>query len=274
MAAAALLRSVASKIARAPQTHHRPLLARGFHGGARSGNSLPSPPTSNEQGRGHRFVVRMAAASSLRSLATKLAVQPPPPHHRLLHQRGLHSRTSPNSGASGYTPEPSSKMDFRTTFAKAFDTILCFRQDFRTTFAKAATGVVNVTLFGSVIYVCGRLVHVLYKLGDKLEARSRERLKVNGILTETVEAIEHILSEDLSTTTISEDQSMQSLGHGKQPGKERVSGLEKAHGHLELEAAVNILQAEIDELKNLTAEISKRRIELESARSEGKVKRS
>ncbi|CAN6295805.1 unnamed protein product [Urochloa humidicola] len=256
MAAAALLRSVASKIARAPQTHHRPLLARGFHGGARSGNSLPSPPTSNEQGRGHRFVVRMAAASSLRSLATKLAVQPPPPHHRLLHQRGLHSRTSPNSGASGYTPEPSSKMDFRTTFAKA------------------ATGVVNVTLFGSVIYVCGRLVHVLYKLGDKLEARSRERLKVNGILTETVEAIEHILSEDLSTTTISEDQSMQSLGHGKQPGKERVSGLEKAHGHLELEAAVNILQAEIDELKNLTAEISKRRIELESARSEGKVKRS
>ncbi|CAN6295807.1 unnamed protein product [Urochloa humidicola] len=193
MAAAALLRSVASKIARAPQTHHRPLLARGFHGGARSGNSLPSPPTSNE--------------------------------------------------------------------------------DFRTTFAKATTGVVYVTLFGSVIYVCGRLVHVLYKLGDKLEARSRERLKVNGILTETVEAIEHILSEDLSTTTISEDQSMQSLGHGKQPGKERVSGLEEAHGHLELEAAVNILQAEIDELKNLTAEISKRRIELESARSEA-VKRN
>ncbi|CAN6295806.1 unnamed protein product [Urochloa humidicola] len=204
MAAAALLRSVASKIARAPQTHHRPLLARGFHGGARSGNSLPSPPTSNEV---------CTCTASLQSL------------------------------------------------------------DFRTTFAKATTGVVYVTLFGSVIYVCGRLVHVLYKLGDKLEARSRERLKVNGILTETVEAIEHILSEDLSTTTISEDQSMQSLGHGKQPGKERVSGLEEAHGHLELEAAVNILQAEIDELKNLTAEISKRRIELESARSEA-VKRN
>jgi len=51
MAAVALLRSVASKMARAPPMHRRPLLARGLHAGARSeaaASGYTLPPASNE----------------------------------------------------------------------------------------------------------------------------------------------------------------------------------------------------------------------------------
>jgi len=51
MAAVALLRSVASEMARAPPMHHRPLLARGLHAGARSeagASGYTLPPASNE----------------------------------------------------------------------------------------------------------------------------------------------------------------------------------------------------------------------------------
>ncbi|CAN6355409.1 unnamed protein product [Urochloa humidicola] len=78
MAAAALLRSLGSKMARAPPT----LLARGLHGGARSwhGGSWT--------------------------------------HGRLLHQRGLHhGLNSPNCGASGSKP-PISEADLHKACSK------------------------------------------------------------------------------------------------------------------------------------------------------------
>ncbi|KAG2662363.1 hypothetical protein PVAP13_1KG524808 [Panicum virgatum] len=79
MAAVALLRSVASKMARAPPMHRRPLLARGLHAGARSeaaASGYALPPASNEQAR-------------LRSVLTKLA-RAPPPRHRLLPRRAAY----------------------------------------------------------------------------------------------------------------------------------------------------------------------------------------
>jgi hypothetical protein len=53
-----------------------------------------------------QFGVGTAGAAGLRRLATKLARAPPRPHHRLVHECGLHSLNSPNSGASGSASTP------------------------------------------------------------------------------------------------------------------------------------------------------------------------
>lgn len=130
MAAAALLRSVATKMSRAGAApmHHRSLVARGLHGGARSGpansNQVQVCPPCLQSGRlrpnklyylllllmhviqqGTAEVLvsaSMAAATGLRSVAGRLTTKiahappPPPPYHRLVHGRRIHSRTSPD----------------------------------------------------------------------------------------------------------------------------------------------------------------------------------
>jgi hypothetical protein len=104
-AAAALLRSVARKLARAPP-HPRPLLARGLRESARSGPGSSLPSLTSDQIQQRRFITGMAGTAAwIPSPATKVAVarapRAPQPHHRLLHERGLHSRVFPNhSGAS------------------------------------------------------------------------------------------------------------------------------------------------------------------------------
>ncbi|XP_021317476.1 uncharacterized protein LOC110435764 isoform X2 [Sorghum bicolor] len=91
MAAAVLLRSVARKMSRAAaSTHHRCLVARGLHGGAQQGTADVLVSSG------------MAAATGLGSAAGRLTTKmahapPPPPYHRLVHCRGIHSRrTSPD----------------------------------------------------------------------------------------------------------------------------------------------------------------------------------
>lgn len=92
MAAAALLRTVARKMARAPPS--RPLLARG---GASLGHGGSLPPlTSNE----------------IRSLAAKTAHAPRRPHLRLLH-------TSPNPA---FSSSPTSENKFTKSFGPCHKT--------------------------------------------------------------------------------------------------------------------------------------------------------
>ncbi|CAL4947343.1 unnamed protein product [Urochloa decumbens] len=239
MAAVALLRSVASKITRAPPTLNRPLLARGLHGGARLGlrGSLPQPPTSSES----RFVLGAAPAAGLRSLTATL----PTPHHRLLHERGLRSRSrrSPNSGVFGSTPPPNSRTDI-----------------IRTTITKATNGFVAVTLLVVVIYMYGRLLPALDRLGDKFDALKREKSNLIDILTQAIEAMELLLPEVNDKEPVGET------------GKGVVDNLEEAHRHFkELEAAIKNIEAEIPELKDLQAKITKLKTELESVHSKRKV---
>ncbi|CAN6232107.1 unnamed protein product [Urochloa humidicola] len=238
MAAAALLRSVASKMARAPPMHSRPLLARGLHGGARFelGGSLPQPPNSNEQLRGSRFVFGAAAAAGLRPFTTKFARPLPTPHHGLFLERGLHSRTSPNSGVFGSTPPPpppNSKTDMRTTLNKA------------------GIGFACVTLLVIMIYMYARLLPALDGLRDKFEALSRERSNLKHILTHAIEA-------------------MELLAEGGETGNGMVGNIDEAHRHFkELEDAIKDMEAEIPD--DLQAEMAKLKIALEKVRSQRKV---
>ncbi|CAL4989903.1 unnamed protein product [Urochloa decumbens] len=256
MAAAALLRSVAKKIARAPL---RPLLARGFHGGARSGPgcSLP-PPTSNEGGR---FVVAAAAApaglrsaAGLPSLATKMAPAPPP-HHRLLHERGLYSRSSPNAGgSSGSTPPPAIK-DLQI----------------RLSLARAAVGVAGITLSGTLVYMyfwllpeledhyrrCAikkqesELIHLLAEDAPANASLCKER---QGPNQPNVATVKETSEEDEAVKAYSV---MKGLGAGMKDFQADVK---------ELEAGIKDLQADIQ------ANIAGLKIASEWTRSKGKEK--
>ncbi|KAG2621923.1 hypothetical protein PVAP13_3NG297300 [Panicum virgatum] len=93
-AAAALLRSVARKMALAPPV--RPLLARGSGSGAGAGAGLGTP---------------LIAAAEFQSLATHV-----PRHHRLLH-------TSPNSNPGGFTIEGISSILAKARPGMAYFTV-------------------------------------------------------------------------------------------------------------------------------------------------------
>ena len=210
MAAAALLRSVASKMTRAAApVHHRSLVARGrgLHGGARSG-----PPATYYSLHSNQVQVLYVVLPSIGEVWFETLTSYYCPHYLFtiaidviqqgtVWNRGLHSRASPDLIPS--TP-PKVLPLFNYLFhlrnpATAIIHFICvslssFIQVLHTTaLAKATAGLAYVTLFGTAIYL-----HFWTKPAqEKAIAMIDSLYKQRSDLINTLESITHAQREML-----------------------------------------------------------------------------
>ncbi|XP_066338930.1 uncharacterized protein [Miscanthus floridulus] len=233
MAAAALLRSVASKMlsrAAAAPTHHRSLVARGLHGGARSGPPATYSLHSNQVQQGTADVVHNQV------------------WYRLVHGRGLHSRTCTSPDLIPSTPP------------KVLHT---------TALAKARAGVAYTALFGTLIYL-----HFWAKPAQEEAIAMFETLyKQRSDLINSLQAIIHAQREmlvKLQNTHVSSvsHQTPSVLASGHVDATDQGTG---AIDKLGKEEAVKMMHSQANHVKELEAEIAELKIALDSAPSQGKV---